>query len=114
MPVLAVGLARDRFVICDPWWLGFDVDALVLDALDHQAQMHFSQAMNHQLAGFALEVRFEGRVFLANAGKDRGDLVFVAAGLRDDGEAVQGFWVRQRPVVHVVESVVVVEHVSEV
>ena len=70
--------------------------------------------MDDELVRFGLEMGLEGRVLLADASEDLGDLVFVAASLGHDGEAVQRRRIWQRLVVHVVEGMIVVQHIAQV
>jgi hypothetical protein len=114
VPVVTLRLPHDRFMVRNLRPLGFDVDALILDAFDHQVQVHLAQAMKDELVRFDVEARLERGVLLADTSEDFGYLVFVAPGLGHDGQGVQRSGIRQRLVVHMIEGVIVVEDIAQV
>ena len=59
--VMAFGVGLDRFAIGDLRRLGVDVQAAILQLLQHQPQMQLADAVDDDLVRLAIGVPFEGR-----------------------------------------------------
>ena len=101
----------DRFAVGDLGRLGIDVQAAVVQLFQNQPQVQFAQAVDDHFVRLAVGGPSEGGIFLGDFGQLAGDFLLVAAGLGRDGQAEHRRGKRQRLQVHVVQRVIVVQHV---
>ena len=109
--MVALGGGADRFAIGDLRRLGVHVQAAIGEFLQDESKVQFADAVDDHFVGLPVGMPAERWILLGKLGELERELGFVAAGLGRDRQPVHRRRESQRPEVHVVQGMVVVQHV---
>ena len=86
-----LGMRGDRLAIRDLRFVGddFQIEAS-LEPMLHDVEVELAHADDDHLLGLGVADELEGRIFVGDLVQAAGDFLFVAAGLRFDGQAEHG------------------------